>query len=205
MNELDKFCRVFGLFQAMVAQQRALANAVLILMAAILGFSGAALAQQNDPAETPPTCSTPAHRAFDFWIGAWDVTPAGRDAPTAVNRINVQHGGCVIREDYTTKGGYTGMSMSLYDRSREMWHQTWMGTDGDVLFIEGGLNDEGAMVLSNQNTPYFVEGSTINRITWTPNKDGSVRQHWQSSEDGQLWTTVFDGLYVKRNPQPKNP
>ena len=64
---------------------------------------------------------------------------------------------------------------------------------------KGGLNDEGAMVLSNRNTPYYVAGTTINRVTWTPNPDGSVRQHWQSSEDnGKTWSDVFDGLYVKR-------
>jgi hypothetical protein len=34
------------------------------------------------------------------------------------------------------------------------------------------------------------------RITWTPNPDGSVRQHWEASTDaGKTWTTSFDGLY----------
>jgi hypothetical protein len=34
------------------------------------------------------------------------------------------------------------------------------------------------------------------RITWTPNSDGSVRQHWESSTDnGKSWQTGFDGLY----------
>lgn len=40
-----------------------------------------------------PPCATPAHRAFDFWIGTWDVarpdgTLAGR------NRIEAVLGGC---------------------------------------------------------------------------------------------------------------
>lgn len=151
----------------------------------------------------PPPCATADHRAFDFWIGTWDVTPAGRDAPTAVNRISAQHGGCVIREVYETQGGYTGMSMSFYDAVRKKWHQTWMGLDGTALYIEGGLNDAGEMVLSNANWPGYVAGSQINRVTWTPNKEGedivSVRQHWQASKDGgQTWTTVFDGLYGRR-------
>ena len=34
------------------------------------------------------------------------------------------------------------------------------------------------------------------RITWTPNADGSVRQHWETStDDGKTWKTSFDGLY----------
>lgn len=150
-------------------------------------------------AKPPPACATDDYRAFDFWIGVWEVTAAGKVQPEAVNRISREHAGCVLREDYTTKGGYTGMSMSFYDAVQKKWHQTWMGVDGSALFIEGGLNDQGQMVLSNRNTPYYREGMPINRISWTPNKDGSVRQHWQASQDaGKTWSTVFDGLYVKQ-------
>lgn len=151
------------------------------------------------PTPPPPACATDDHRAFDFWIGTWDVTAKSQAVATAVNKITMQHRGCVIREEYATKGGYTGMSMSFYDAAQKKWHQTWMGLDGNALYIEGGLNDAGAMVLSNKNTPYYVEGTPINRVTWTPNEDGSVRQHWQASQDGgKSWTDVFDGLYVKR-------
>ena len=111
----------------------------------------------------------------------------------------MQHRGCVIREEYATKGGYTGMSMSFYDAAQKKWHQTWMGADGSALIIEGGLDDSGAMVLSNKNTPYYLQGTPINRLTWTPNADGSVRQHWQASQDdGKTWSDMFDGVYVKR-------
>ena len=42
----------------------------------------------------------------------------------------------------------------------------------------------------------------IERITWTPNADGTVRQHWEQSTDGgKTWTTAFDGLY-RRKPHP---
>jgi hypothetical protein len=38
----------------------------------------------------------------------------------------------------------------------------------------------------------------LNRITWTPNPDGTVRQRWdQSTDSGATWTTVFDGLYAR--------
>ncbi len=117
------------------------------------------------PSPPPPACATPDHRAFDFWLGTWDVTAKGQNAPTAVNKITMQHRGCVIREDYKTKGGYSGMSMSFYDAAQKKWHQTWMGMDGGALFIEGGVNDKGQMVLSNANTPYYKDGTPINRIT----------------------------------------
>ena len=39
---------------------------------------------------------------------------------------------------------------------------------------------------------------TLQRITWTPNQDGTVRQLWQQSVDkGANWQTLFDGTYRK--------
>jgi hypothetical protein len=36
----------------------------------------------------------------------------------------------------------------------------------------------------------------LEKITWTPNKDGTVRQVWLSSRDqGMRWASVFDGTY----------
>jgi len=180
---------------------RPLLGAVLATLLVPSPLTAPVQAQSPPPsaANPPPACASDDHRAFDFWIGTWDVTAAGQDQPSAVNRISREHAGCVLREDYRTSGGYTGMSMSFYDAAREKWHQTWMGADGSALFIEGGPNAQGEMVLSNRNTPYYKEGMPINRITWTPMENGSVRQHWQASQDGgQAWTTVFDGLYVKR-------
>ena len=38
----------------------------------------------------------------------------------------------------------------------------------------------------------------LERITWTPLSDGSVRQLWEQSADaGAKWTIVFDGRYTK--------
>ena len=51
-----------------------------------------------------------------------------------------------------------------------------------------------AMVMSG-----VVEQGTVERIAWTPDADGSVRQHWQqSTDDGASWATVFDGIYRRR-------
>ena len=55
---------------------------------------------------TPPVlaapCDTPAHRAFDFWLGHWEVrTPDGKLA--GVNRIDREYGVCVLHERYATE------------------------------------------------------------------------------------------------------
>jgi hypothetical protein len=39
------------------------------------------------------------------------------------------------------------------------------------------------------------------KITWSKNQDGSIRQVWESSGDnGKSWTTAFDGKYVRKRP-----
>ncbi len=174
--------------------------------AALVSLAGPAIAQETQSTQPPPPaaaqtppCDTAEHKQFNFWLGTWNVTSAGRDAPTATNILTSEHLGCVVRENYATQSGYTGMSMSFYDAARKVWHQTWMGGDGGALFIEGGLNDKGEMVLGDKGMAHKAEGAPISRVTWTPNADGSVRQHWESSQDdGKTWTTVFDGLYTKK-------
>ena len=155
---------------------------------------GAATTHAQQPAQQPPTCDTPEHRAFDFWIGEWDVTnPRGNVAGT--NRIEPILNGCVLQENWTGAGGSIGHSFNIYDRSSGRWHQTWVDNSGLLLQLSGGLVD-GAMVLSSDP----AAGNALQRITWTPNADGSVRQHWESSSDGGgTWTTVFDGLYRRRD------
>lgn len=146
----------------------------------------------------PPPCTTPDHRAFDFWAGEWDVfTPDGRQAGTS--NVGVVMGGCVLHERYATAGGYHGESFNVFDASRGVWHQSWVDSGGLLLLLEGGLLD-GAMVLEGATVgPGGAE--VLNRITWTPlEPDGRrLRQHWETSSDGgRRWSTVFDGEYRRR-------
>jgi hypothetical protein len=66
-----------------------------------------------------------------------------------------------------------------------------------VLLLDGRF-ENGAMRLEGRS-PTAGGGEQIDRITWTPNPDGSVRQHWEQSTDGgKSWQTAFDGLYRKK-------
>lgn len=142
-------------------------------------------------------CNTEDYRHFDFWIGEWDVTSAGSASPSATNSISRQHDGCTLVEDYVA-GAFTGMSVNFYDSNTDKWHQTWISNAGGALYIEGGLNEQGQMVLTDKDLPSSAITNTINKITWTPNEDGSVRQFWETSADnGESWTVAFDGLYTK--------
>ena len=138
-------------------------------------------------------CEAPEHRQFDFWLGEWEVhTPDGKLAGR--NRIDREYNGCVIHEHYTTERGYSGESLNAFDASRQVWHQTWVDNAGTLLLLEGRLT-AGKMVLEGRTTK--ADGTVVrHRITWAPNEDGSVRQHWESTDADGAWKTAFDGRYT---------
>jgi hypothetical protein len=140
-------------------------------------------------------CDGAEHRAFDFWLGHWQVHAA--DGKLAGhNRIEREYGGCVVHERYTTERGYAGESLNIYDAARKVWHQTWVDSAGTLLLLEGGVVD-GAMVLEGRTVE--ADGKPLrHRITWTAVADGSVRQHWQTAAEGGAWKTLFDGRYTRK-------
>lgn len=146
--------------------------------------------------QAAPACATPEYRQFDFWIGTWEVFGAnGQRAGT--NRIDSVLGGCALHEQWTSAGGGHGFSYNIYDFTRQVWHQTWVDAAGSLLLIEGGLVN-GAMVMEGRTVGR--NGPVRNRITWTPLARDSVRQVWEVRGDtATTWTTVFNGLYVRRN------
>lgn len=150
-------------------------------------------------APTPTPCTAEQHRHFDFWEGRW-VVRASNGGLAGHNTLSVSLGECVLREHYTTPLGYEGRSLSAYDASRGVWHQTWVDNQGLLLVLEGGFEDE-AMVMRGETTG--PDGARVlNRITWS-RLDASgdqVRQHWEvSSDGGQTWSTSFDGHYRRQS------
>lgn len=141
-------------------------------------------------------CGPAEYRQFDFWVGEWDVRgPAGQVAGRS--SITREYNGCVIVERWSGPTGVpAGTSQNFYHKGDGRWHQNWIDAQASgPLWLVGGLDESGAMVMTDADR----DASPRNRITWSPNPDGSVRQHWQQSADGGgTWTTAFDGLYVPR-------
>jgi hypothetical protein len=152
------------------------------------------------PAQSPPppACTAAEHRQFDFWLGEWEVTaPNGNVAGT--NRITAIHGGCALREEWTGARGFTGTSINAYDATSGRWHQTWIGSDGVLLLLEGAFRD-GTMELGGV-TVGRDGAKTHHRIRWIPlsGSPARLRQLWESSTDGgKTWAVAFDGTYQKR-------
>lgn len=147
------------------------------------------------PPAPPPACTSADHRAFDFWVGEWTVHAANGKL-AGHNTITRRHGGCVLHESYRTPGNYSGESINIYDASRKVWHQSWADSTGLLLTLEGGFRD-GKMVLEGKGVG--ADGKPVpQRITWSVNADGSVRQHWESGDAAGNWTTAFDGKYTRK-------
>ena len=157
----------------------------------------ATVSGQVGSASKPPPCAAPEYRQFDFWHGDWDVRdPSGKIVGR--NRIVALHGGCALEENWTGTSGHSGTSLNVYDSERKRWHQTWVDSSGGVLQLDGGIVG-GAMVLRGETMSDTPPKTTLQRITWTPQRDGRVRQLWETSSDGgKTWDVVFDGMYSKR-------
>lgn len=165
-------------------------------MIPIAAFVVALVSAAGAGAQPSPDCRAAEHRQFDFWLGAWDVTANGK--PAGTNRIEADLDGCVLVERWTSTRGSRGMSLNFYDRDTKAWYQTWIDDDGQPLRLKGGLVD-GRMRMESEPAPDGAGGPSTQRVTWSVEPDGSVRQWWQASRDGgATWTTVFDGRYVKR-------
>ncbi len=152
--------------------------------------AGAITASTNLSAQSPPAnaapCQGASYHQFDFWIGKWNVyAPDGRKV--GENVIEPIAGGCALLENWTAAKGFSGKSLNSFDANDQQWHQTWVDSSGSRLEI-AGTGGGGKMALA----------SKTQRIAWTTNADGSVRQLWESWDASKnAWVVAFDGRYVR--------
>lgn len=164
----------------------------LLLAAFLLAAVPAVADETAENTAPPPPCGQSEASHFDFWLGEWDVETNGK--VVGRNRITKIHGGCTVLEQYHALGGsFEGRSFNYYDLADSNWHQVWVDNSGTRLHLTGGFA-AGQMVMSGERTVH--EGTVIDRISWTDNADGTVRQLWElSGDDGTTWQVLFDGLY----------
>lgn len=177
-----KYCRLFCVW---------LALAGLCLTPAV----------RAQPAAAPPPAPAESHE-FDFWIGDWDVYAFGTDTIIGENRIESVSGGRALLENWTANPAFgiqTGKSLNSYDVRSGQWQQYWVGSGGAITLYKGGMT-EGKMVMIAES--FTAKGAAyLTRGTWSPQPDGSVRQQFETSNDGgKTWQPGFDGHY-KRKPK----
>ena len=160
-------------------------KSLLIISFFIVLNNSLVIAKENKP----KLCSSETHRAFDFWLGEWQVLSAKQKTPPSRSSITLSNDGCSIHERYVTASGFTGNSINFYDKQSKRWHQTWIDNQGGALYLNGGI-ENGVMILSDG----------VNRISWTLLSDRRVNQVWETTKDnGKTWQKIFDGFYSKIN------
>lgn len=83
---------------------------------------------------------------------------------------------------------------------RGTWRQHWVSVNYSIE-IEGGLDEEGRMVLVGELHHYGQRAAIPFRGTWTPRPDGSVRQLFEQQDPATSeWQVWFDGRYERRAP-----
>jgi ABC-type cobalt transport system substrate-binding protein len=144
-------------------------------------------------AQSPGVCDALPYRAFDFWLGDWDVFDVATNVKSAHVRVSSVEGQCGLREKYTAVDGSAGESLSTYDPSHQTWRQFWVSNTGEIVSIAGTLQG-GSMVLVGSE-----EGahSSMVRGIWKP-EPGGVRETGEKSQDnGRSWKPWFD-LHFRR-------
>ncbi|RNC89440.1 MAG: hypothetical protein ED555_08100 [Allomuricauda sp.] len=147
-------------------------------------------------AQNDCNCCSTDHKGFDFWLGAWTVNNAD-GSPAGQSLITKEEDGCVIRENWiSAKTGFTGTSLNFYNATDKQWEQLWVDNSGNHLKLKG-MPSQDQMIL--ESAPFQqADGITYtNRITWTKNQNGTVRQLWELLEGDQVRKVLFDGLYTK--------
>lgn len=173
------------------------------MLAAVRADAGYEAVKRALDKKARPCRHDPRHRAFDFWLGTWDVRPAGAPdtAPPSENVITLEHEGCVVVEHWKSIGGGTGSSFNVFDPTRGKWFQTWVDSTGGLHEYAGNPDAKGNMIFSEGDTPGGPGQPTRvpTRLSFFRLAPDKVRQLSEISLDGgNTWTVNYDLVYTRR-------
>jgi hypothetical protein len=150
-------------------------------------------------AQSATDCSAPEFRKFDFWIGDWDTFDMdAKDTRTSIarNHVDLILGRCVLREDYDQFDGHHGQSFTVFDATRNVWHQSWVTNRGELLVLEGTRVGNR---ITLQGDSVTAQGKQRTRVFWEPQGDEVRETATTSKDEGKSWQPLFD-IVFKRHP-----
>jgi hypothetical protein len=162
----------------------------------LVAIALAAMQTAQPAAPPPPTCVTPEHRQFDFWVGYWDVYRTGTDRLVAHSLIERRYAGCAIRENWMPLQGQEGGSFSAWRPDTGQWRQTWVDSSGGWVEFTGGMASDAMELTGNWRGVVTPGQDGLVRMRYTREADGAVRQLGEVSTDGgATWAPNFDFTY----------
>jgi tetratricopeptide (TPR) repeat protein len=150
-------------------------------------------------ANARPCDADPNYRAFDFWIGEWDVQPTGPQrgplGSGATSVIERQLDGCVIQENWLPQGPGAGKSFNIYNTVTKLWEQYYVDTRGGITHYTGRFREDGHLYLEAKQ---FASPNLL-RMTFFNQGPSQVRQLGHTSTDGgKTWNVSFDLTYIRK-------
>ncbi len=148
-----------------------------------------------------PCLSLSQARQFDFWIGEWDAYVTGTQNLAGHSRIERASGGCMILENWTSRGNvpFEGKSMNFVDPSTNKWKQVWIGSNGlNVTEFLNGEYRDGAMRFEFETTNAQNQKQLVHFYFFNESPDQVRQLHEISSDDGKTWVTTYDFTYKRR-------
>ncbi len=144
------------------------------------------------------------YRQFDFWLGEWEAF-SPNNTKAGDSKITRILDGCVVLEEWTsatiTQGlRYAGKSYNTWNKVSKQWQQTWVDNVGGSTEFLSGAWDGVKMVFTTAPFAYAADTMAVRRLSFYPNKNGTVRQHGEISKDNnKTWVTEYDLLYKPKH------
>jgi hypothetical protein len=152
--------------------------------------------------QVAPCQHDPRYRAFDFWVGEWDVRPTGapESTPPSENIITLEYGDCVLIEHWQSIGGGSGTSVNIFDSSRQAWFQTWVDASGGLHEYRGNPDAEGNMIFQGETPGGPGQPARVpTKMTFIRMGADKLRQFSEISLDGgKTWSSAYDFVYTRR-------
>ncbi|MBS1512113.1 MAG: hypothetical protein JST86_14790 [Bacteroidetes bacterium] len=148
-------------------------------------------------------CSDTQCRAFDFWVGNWEVF-AKNGKKAGDSKISLILDSCVVLEEWTSANAqkgviYKGKSFNTYNAASHQWQQTWVDNTGSTTEFLRGVATSGQIIFYADNVPSVNGKAFMRRLTFTKLNDNEVRQWGEKSDDnGQTWVTEYDLDYRRK-------
>jgi hypothetical protein len=147
-----------------------------------------------------PACTTNANfQRLAFWVGDWDVADS-MGVHYATQRVHSVLDACAIIADWSSGGGYKGLSLFAFDVKVGRWRQ---------MYAANQVPSPSGVELRTSDPSYDGPGvrfvllldpadgkAARSRVTIMPSGDRGALQLFEDSEDGgKTWRTVFKAVH----------
>lgn len=150
-----------------------------------------------------PCASNPDARAFDFWVGNWEVRDKSGNV-VGHNTVDLVLGQCALIENWSGSMGGTGKSLNVFNKAKGAWQQTWVNDKGEVVEYGNAESTPGTMRFTARTTK--MEKEIMLRLSFYKVDDNTVRQVGEySADDGKTWSVTYDFTYTRTAQQASVP